>query len=809
MQENNNGHTPQAFGSKLKMWAVSPKDFLFKYLRYIPLLLISVALFLSLAYLKIRYSMRIYRVQSSMLIKNDNDFSQKDERFQDLFLARDNNNSLGNEIEILKSSPVFRRIVTDLNLQTRYFNKGNVLTGMLYPKTPFHLVILSMADSSRSYSYKVVIQSDTKFLLNEETKPYTFGQIIEKDNLRFMLVRNNDVDLRSFSTMEFAVSWMPAMEVAQGLMGGLKVFQINDQSTILTLTYEGENSALGKDIVNTLMAVYDTMTVEDKNRIAANTLKFIQDRLRELDDTLRGVEGGLRSFMAENQVFDIDNQSKSYLENLTESDKQKNQIEVRILIVDHLMEYISDKKNTHELVPTILGIDEPALLQRVSEYNRIQLERDNNLKTTPASNPMIIAMDNSLDKVRRDIYEALVNVKQAYQIAANNMERHQGEIQGHITALPGKSMQLLNKERQQKILEDLYSLLLQKKLDISLSSASTISNSRVVEPATASPAPISPNGKQTYVLYLLFGIIIPIGFVAVKEVLQDKITSRADVEKITETPIVGDIGHSEGEQPLVVRPNSRRLISEQFRIIRTNLQYITGKRNQQVIMVTSSFSGEGKSFISTNMGAVMALSGKKTVIMEFDIRKPKIVSALDLKRKMGITNYIIGKATFEDLLVGVQGIDDLYVIPCGPIPPNPAELLLDPRLDQLMKEVKEHFDVVIMDTAPVGLVSDATNLGRFADCTMYIVRYGYTFRHQIRFIDDLYVQKKLPSLCLVMNDVKTNGGYYGGGYYGRGYGYYGNYGYGVDSGYFEEENNKNGKMTLSGRFRKMWKSVFG
>jgi capsular exopolysaccharide synthesis family protein len=209
------------------------------------------------------------------------------------------------------------------------------------------------------------------------------------------------------------------------------------------------------------------------------------------------------------------------------------------------------------------------------------------------------------------------------------------------------------------------------------------------------------------------------------------------------------------------------------------------KVERPVIMVTSSFSGEGKSFISTNMGAVMALSGRKTVIMEFDIRKPKIVSGLDLKRKMGITNYIIGRASFEDLLVKVEGIDDLYVIPCGPIPPNPSELLLDKRLDELMQEVKEHFDVVIMDTAPIGLVSDAVNLGRFADCTIYITRQGYTFRKQLGLVEDLYVNKKLPRLCLLLNDVKLEGGYYG--YYGGGYGYYGAYGYGRGSGYFEDD----------------------
>jgi tyrosine-protein kinase Etk/Wzc len=232
---------------------------------------------------------------------------------------------------------------------------------------------------------------------------------------------------------------------------------------------------------------------------------------------------------------------------------------------------------------------------------------------------------------------------------------------------------------------------------------------------------------------------------------------------------------------------------------------VIGKKERPVIMITSSFSGEGKSFVSTNIGAVMALADRKTVIMEFDIRKPKIVSGLELRRKMGITNYLIGSAKFEELVVKVEGVDNLYVIPCGPIPPNPSELLLDPRLDELMAEVQKRFDVVIMDTAPVGLVSDAMNLGRFADCTLYIVRQTYTFRRQINAIDELYTQKKLPKISLLLNDVKVEGGYYGG--YSGGGGYYGGYGYGTD-GYFEEEGGQDNSSIFT-RVRNQLQRWFG
>jgi capsular exopolysaccharide synthesis family protein len=321
----------------------------------------------------------------------------------------------------------------------------------------------------------------------------------------------------------------------------------------------------------------------------------------------------------------------------------------------------------------------------------------------------------------------------------------------------------------------------------------------------AGSEPVSPDRKNIYTMYFLLGLLIPTGFVVLRELLQDKINGKADVEKYTTAPILGEIGHSETESALVVTQNSRRLISEQFRIIRTNLQYIITNVDKPVIMVTSSFSGEGKSFVSTNMGAVMALSGKKTVIMEFDIRKPKILAGLELKRKMGITNYIIGKASFNELLIKVNGVEDLYVIPCGPIPPNPSEILLDAKLDELMKEVMDHFDVVILDTAPIGLVSDAIALNRFSNCTLYITRQGYTFRKQLGLVEDLYINKKMPGLCVLINDVKADG-YYGG-YYGGGYGYYGGYGYGRQSDYFEAEGGRQSR-SLSGRLKSWAQRTF-
>ena len=780
------------------------REFVIRYLKYLPWLLFSIALAVGGAFLKNRYSIPIYQVQSSLIINDDRSGGAKsDDKLNDLFMFGPSVN-LNNEIEILKSRPFIQRVVQDMDLQTYYYSKGNIRSTLLYRDIPFRLMIQQLADSSQGIAFLVNVVDNETFTLNEEKTVRHFNQPFVWGNNRVLLSKAGLTNFGYYQTRKFLVGWEPLVNTTSAMIAGLRIAQINTNATILTISLETTNPDLGVDFVNTLMAVYDTLGVEDKNRIASNSLRFIDERLAELKSQLGSAENGFKSFLEENQAFDIEGQSKAYMSDLGESGKELTKQEVKLSILNWLLDYIENSKNYYNTVPTNLGIEEPSLSQLITEYDQLQLQRESNLKTTPADNPMIKGLEVQLEKLRQNIHQLLLNVRQAYIITRDNLQKQDLELRGKLRSLPGKSMQGLTIERQQKILEELYSFLLKKKLETSISSASTISNSKVVEPAMGSDNPIKPDHKSVYISYLVIGLIIPITLIALIEIMNDKVTNRAEIERATRTPILGEIGHSEGSETLVVTRNSRRFISEQFRIIRTNLQYIIGKKEKPTILITSSFSGEGKSFISTNMGAVMALAGKKTVIMEFDIRKPKIISGLDLKRKTGITNYIIGKANFEDLLVPVDGTENLYVIPCGPIPPNPAEILLDPRLHDLMREVKEHFDVVIMDTAPVGLVSDAITLSQFADCTLYIVRRGHTVKRLLSMVEEMYVSKKMPSLSLLLNDIKM-GGIYGGGYYG-GYGYYG-YGYDNEAGYFEKEKRPAPKGVF-GPFRRLWARWF-
>jgi capsular exopolysaccharide synthesis family protein len=348
--------------------------------------------------------------------------------------------------------------------------------------------------------------------------------------------------------------------------------------------------------------------------------------------------------------------------------------------------------------------------------------------------------------------------------------------------MPGKVKEQLEIEQHAEALQTLYKYLQAKKEETAITRASTISNSSIIDKSFPTGTPVKPNRKAIQILAVLLGLGLPALLIFIGEVLNDKVSTRFDVERLTAAPILGEIGHSYSSSVLVVNKTTRSMVAEQFRIIRSNLQYILHKSEKSTILVTSSFSGEGKSYVTTNMGAVLALAGKRTVILEFDIRKPKLLTGLGILKGPGISNFLVGKANLPDLIKPVPDHENLFILGCGPIPPNPAELLLDPKMDEMFAWLKENFDVVLVDTAPIGMVSDAMTLSKFADSTLYLVRQGHTFKKQIALIDEFYVGNKLPKISIVINDVKIKPGY---GYYGYGrYGY--GYGYGYGS-YYEEE----------------------
>jgi len=768
---------------------ISPREILIKYLPFLPWIMAFVLFSLIVAYIKIRYTPETYNVASTILIKDESPYGSNAGKFDDIFLSPEGK-VIQDEMQVIRSRSMAKRVVKSLGLEVQYFNEGKIRsTEMRESESPFNLKIISLKDSNSSFSMGVVILSDNKFSLAENGAPIHFDQPFETAAGKFSLARTV-VSTSLFSSNRFFASYTPAESRAGDLVGSLSATQSGESNNILKLVFETQNSRLGVDIVNQWMKEYQQAGLEDKKQTAVNALRFINEQLDTVKYDLTGVERNLLGYREKNRVISPEQQTSQIFNVIADLDKDINTQGVRIQVLDNLINYINDTRNPYRQVASNLGLTEPSLLAQIQEFNSLQLQRETLLRTTTRANPMLVDIETGIEKLRIGILQSMKNIKSAEQLAMDNLLQKSKMAGSEVSRIPAKEKQLLDITRRQKILEELYSFLLQKKLETSISSASTISNVKVIEPAMPTGVLVKPNKSSIYSIALFLGLLIPGLIILLAEYLNDKVKSRDDIERSTSSPILGEVGHSEDKASLVVSRVSRKFIAEQFRIIRTNLQYLLPKQEKAVILVTSSSSGEGKSFISTNVGAVMSLAGKRTAIIEFDIRKPKIMSSLNLPKKTGITNYIIGKSSLDDLPVPVPGYENLFVIPCGPIPPNPSELLLDSRLDEMMTRLKQDFDVLIIDTAPVGLVSDTIMLGKYADVSLYVVRHNYTFKKQLKLLNEIYTNKRLPKLSVVINDIKAQGAY--GRYYGYGgYGYTG-YGYGYGGEYFDDAKKSGG-----------------
>jgi len=761
----------------------SPRELVVKYSHYLPWVIVSVALMLLLAFINLRYSTVIYNVSGKLLVVRNSGGAGGRDKFDDILSMQGASNNLNDEMEIIKSRSMAARVVKALELQTRFYNKGKINTQAVHPDDyPFKLEIKSITDTLKGFGFKFTVDNPNQFRIDKNSKANFFGEWIILPDVTFRLI--NPAHTMPLSTNnEFIISWIPLQQASADLSSGIKVAPVGELSNVLGLSYETENPKIGLEIVNKFMEEYREASLEDKKQQAINTVEFIDKQLDTVKRELGGVEGDLLNTKQKYQIYSPGAQSSMVFGELAAANSKLTEQAVKLKLVDILTNYVNDKSNSYRMVPSTMGIEEPTLLQQVTDYNKLQLERETALKTTTASNPLIINFDVALERLRNDMLQNLQHVRQTYTVSINEIQHKFSEANSQIGSIPVKEKVLLDATRQQAILQELYSFLLRKKLETAITSASNISNIKVLEPAMSSGAPVSPNRKGLYTAALLVGLGIPALIIFLIEYLNDKVKDKHDIERLTATPVLGEIGHAEESAALVVIKNSRHFIAEQFRIVRSNLQYILPKLEKPIIMVTSSFSGEGKSFISTNLGAVLALSGKRTVILEFDIRKPKILQGLGLTERLGITNYIVGNIQVKDIIYPVPNVENLFVVPCGPVPPNPAEILLDEKVNILFKELGEQFDTIIIDTAPVGLVSDAITLGKHANACVYIVRHNYTFKKQMQLIDDLYTQKKLPHLSIIINDIKATAGSYGYGYGGYGYG---GYGYGYGAGYFEE-----------------------
>jgi len=754
---------------------LSIKDLFFKYVRFLPVFLVSVALCLLGAYLYLRYTTPIYRVTGTLTFKQDE--QSRGGKFNDIFNAK-SVSDVQAEIEILKSQALMERVVDSVKLQTSYFAVGKIKTLNIYTACPFRLNVIKLTDSFTSFKMNFTFPTENEFRVNKETTKYKFGDTLGNAYGLFTLsrfyggVKGKEFNVEWKSTPEQASIYAPMVRVAPKIAG----------TSIYNIQIDYTNSPLAADIINNLMLRYKDASIDDKNATIKQRLDYIIGQLERIDRDLDSIEAKRILFVNENNLSGYEAQLADYFKIQTESDEEIKNQRQQLVVIGIMKEYLEDTLNYFEKTPSALSLSDQTLSTMVNSYNVIQLERKRMLEQKiPEENPQIQAKNAELEKLRKSILEAFKNLRLVYNSSIDDFYRRGSAAVFKQKEMPAKIQRLLEMERERDSKLALFKFLQEQREETAMQQAATVSSSKILGAAYPTNTPIRPNRRAIQLLAIILGIGLPAMYIFFQEIINDKVNTRYDIEKLTDASVLGEVGHSYGSSSMIVSKTNRSMVSEQFRIIRSNLQYVLNKVEKPVIMITSSFSAEGKSFITTNLGGVMALAGKKTVMLEFDIRKPKLFSGMKLSSKQGITNYLVGKAQMADLPIKIPGFDNLYAISCGPVPPNPSELLLDSRVEEMFVWLKENFDIVILDTAPVGMVSDAMTLGKFADTTLYIVRQGYTYKKQISLIDEFYHENRLPKISIVINDVKLKPGY---GYYG--YGRYG-YGYGYGGGYYETE----------------------
>lgn len=584
------------------------------------------------------------------------------------------------------------------------------------------------------------------------------------------------------------------MRVAKGYCNSLSIAPTSKTTSVAVISLKNSSLQRGQDFINQLLEMYNRNTNNDKNEIAQKTAEFIDERIGIISKELGSTEANLETFKRDAGITDLTSEAQIALAGNAEYEKKSVENRTQISLVNDLRKYL--RGNEYEVLPSNAGLQDAALIGAIERYNEMLMERKRLLRTSTENNPTIVNLDTSIRAMKANVQATLEGTLQGLMITKESLDREASRYSRRISNAPGQERAYVSIARQQEIKAGLYLMLLQKREENAIALAATANNAKIIDEAIADDTPVSPKGKMIYLIALVLGIGIPVGIIYLIELTKFKIEGRADVEKLTSVPVVGDIPLTDEKNDkngsIAVFENKNNLMSETFRNIRTNLQFMLDN-DQKVILVTSTVSGEGKSFVSSNLAISLSLLGKKVVIVGLDIRKPGLNKVFQLSNKeRGITQYLSNPET--DLMELVQPSDvnkNLFILPGGTVPPNPTELLARNGLDRAIETLKKNFDYVILDTAPIGMVTDTLLIGRVADLSVYVCRADYTHKAEYTLINELSFEKKLPNLCTVINGVdlkkRKYGYYYGYGKYGKHYGYGKRYGYGYGYGQTKSE----------------------
>ncbi|MCA4531123.1 polysaccharide biosynthesis tyrosine autokinase [Bacteroides xylanisolvens] len=795
---------------------IDVKELLFKYLIHWPWFVGAVVACLIAAWVYLYVSTPVYNISATVLIKDDKKggsagmLSGLESLGLDGMVSSSQN--IDNEIEVLRSKTIAKEVVEDLGLYISYTDEDEFPSRNMYKTSPVQvsltpqeadlleepMIVEMMLQPQGSMDVTVKIDDD-EYQKHFEKLPAVFPT--DKGTLAFFLTPDSvlsskrtleETTASEKTTRNITATINKPLAVAKWCCKNMTIEPTSKTTSVAVISLKNSNVQRGKDFINKLLEMYNINTNNDKNEVAQKTAEFINERISIISKELGSTEKDLESFKRGAGITDLTSDAQIALTGSAEYEKKRVENQTQINLLQDLQKYMQNEG--YEVLPSNIGLQDLNLAAAINRYNDVLVERKRLLRTSTENNPTIINLDTSIGAMKENVQVSLDRVLRGLFITKADLDREASRYSRRISEAPGQEREFVSIARQQEIKAGLYLMLLQKREENAITLAATANNAKIIDDAIADDAPVSPKGKMIYLVALVLGVGIPVGVIYLLELTKFKIEGRSDVEKLTNVPIVGDIPLTDEKQgAIAVFENQNNLMSETFRNIRTNLQFML-ENDKKVILVTSTVSGEGKSFISANLAISLSLLGKKVIIVGLDIRKPGLNKVFNIPRKeVGITQYLANpEKNLMDLVQPSDVSKNLYILPGGTVPPNPTELLARDGLDKAIETLKKNFDYVILDTAPVGMVTDTLLIGRVADLSVYVCRADYTHKNEYTLINELAENNKLPKLCTVINglDLKRRkyGYYYGYGKYGKYYGYGKRYGYGY--GYGEQTHDK-------------------
>ncbi len=752
------------------------------------LFVFGVIIALSIAFVKNYFTIPSYKVTSSILvIENKEQKSMGDFINNSLFGTNEN---IQNELLLIQSDPLIKQTIINLDLPVNYYIKKDFRYFDSYKKVPFKVMYLRNHVQPMWTKFKVTFINENSFIISAEGKNVNFynyeinrriskqeewvfetkaktGQLIENKDLSFII----EIDsLRKDQLMDNKIYYfefidVPSLTVA--LKSRLEFKMVDFEATAIEISMKTNSTEKGIDIVQSITDVYSEKNLEKKNHLAEITIDYIDKQLGEISDSLSQSEQTLQKFRTSNQLLNVTEQSSGISSQYQNLENQRAEIVTRKRYYQSVSDYLEQSNDySNMIVPAALGIQDPLLTTLMGELITAQGQKNNLIENNQEKNPLVKKLNIQIDNIKRTIAENISNVLKTTEITLDEINKRISKVEAQISRMPKTELQLTGIERKYRLNEAINNYLMQKRAEAKITKASNLPDNEIIEPAKVlGLSPISPNKRMNYIIAFILGLVVPFSYLQLKSIYNNKIESQDQISKITDIPVLGKILHNYKKENNVVFEFPNSSIAEAYRTLRTNLEYYVRGGHKKVIMVTSSIEGEGKSFNALNIAMSYAQFNRRVLLLDFDLRKKSNYFNKTGENLVGLSSYLINKALLEDIIIKSPH-EKLDYIPSGPIPPNPVELIGLEKTEKLIKQLKEQYDYIIIDTPPLAQVTDAFLLIGQADVKILVTRYNYTLKNVFSFvIKDLH-QKGIDNLCIVLNDNR-----YFRDQYGYGYGY--------------------------------------